>query len=314
MFLRARTGGRSALAAAAVLLAITALLAGCGTVPDRPAAAGSARITAAGRKADARITVAAAGSYTEAKAVAVRLLAALVLPAGAARLRQQAVPAALQTAGFTGAGEDLDLYRYYRLPMPMAAADSFLQAHPPAGLTLDTTGTVGLGNDYLAGSPRSLPPGISAVMLQYIMATVPGGSLLRADVQVMFYPPRTAAEYLSPARFRSVTVSAVPWDSPVPASQRTITSRRDIAMLAALVNLLPVKPPGSGPISCPFIGGNMVLYQLEFNPVPNTGPTVVVKSDGCLSDLVSADGVRQPPLEDGDTVATAAARLLKAGS
>jgi hypothetical protein len=317
MILRTSTSRRNVLVAVAVLVAVTACLAGCGTVPDRSAAARrtSARITAANRRTDARITVAPAGSSAEATALAMRLLAELVLPAGAARLRQQAVPAALRHPGFTGAGEDVDLYRYYRLPMTMAAAESFLQAHPPAGLTFDTTGTVGLGNDYLAGSPRSLPPGIGAVMLQYTMATVPGGgSLLSADVQVMFYPPRSAAEYLDPARFRSVTVSAARWDSTVPAIRRTITSRREIAMLAGLVNWLPVMPPGSGPIGCPFIGGNMLFYQLEFTPVSGTGPVVVVKPDGCLSDLVSVGGVRQPPLQDGDTVTNAAARLLKPGS
>ncbi len=302
---RGSTRGRKVLATIAVALAITGCLAACGTAPARFAAAASA---------NARITVAPAGSIAKAKAVAVRLLAELVLPAGAARLRQQAVPASLQTAGFTGAGEDIDLCRYYRLPMTMAAADSFLQAHPPAGVTLDTTGTVGSGDDYLAGAPPSLPPGIGAVMLQYTMAAVGGGSLLRADVQVMFYPPRSAAEYLNPARFRSVIVSATPWGGTVPASRRTITSRREIATLAWLVNRLPVKPPGSGPIACPLIGANTVLYQLEFTPVPGTGPAVVVKSDGCLSDLVSAGGVGQPPLEDGNNLGTAAARLLKAGS
>lgn len=45
-----------------------------------------------------------------------------------------------------------------------------------------------------------------------------------------------------------------------------------------------------------------------------TGPAVVVKPDGCLSDLVSVGGVRQPPLQDGEAVTNAASRLLKAGS
>jgi hypothetical protein len=258
--------------------------------------------------------VAAAGSSAEAKAVARHLLAELVLPAEAARLRQQRGPTALQHPGFTGAGQNVDLYRYYRLPMTMAAADTFLRGHPPAGLTFDMTGTVGLGNDVLGGSLRSLPPGIAAVALEYTMATAPGGgSLLRADAQVMFYPPRSAAEYLNPVSFRSVTVSAARWDSTVPAIRRTIASRREIAMLAGLVNGLPVRPPGSL-IGCPFIGGNMVFYQLEFTPVSKTGPAVVVKPDGCLSDLVSAGGGTQPPLQDADTVTNAAARLLKAGS
>jgi hypothetical protein len=316
MILRNSAGRRSVLAAVAVLLAGTACLAGCGTATDRSAVASrtSARITAADSRTDARIKVAAAGSSAEAKAVARHLLAELVLPGGAAPLRQQPVPAALQHPGFTGAGEDVDLYRYYRLPMTMAAADSFLQAHPPAGLTFGTTGTVGSGNDVLEGSPRSSPPGIGAVMLEYTMATAPGGgSLLRADVQVMFYPPRSAAEYLNPASFRSVTVSAARWSSTVPTIRRTITSRREIAMLAGLVNGLPVRPPGSL-IGCPAIGGNMVFYQLEFTPVSRTRPAVVVKPDGCLSDLVSVGGVRQPPLQDGEAVTSAAARLLKAGS
>ncbi len=315
---RNSTGRRSVLAAAAVLLAVAACLAGCGTVPDRSAAASttSARITAADRGTEAGIKVAAAGSPAEAKAVARHLLAGLVLPAGAAPLGQQPAPAALQHPGFTGAGEDVDLYRYFRLPVTMAAADSFLQAHPPAGLTFDMTGTVGLGNDVLEGTPRSSPPGIGAVMLEYTMATAPGGgSLLRADVQVMFYPARSAAEYLNPASFRSVTVSAARWDSTVRAIRRTITSRREIAMLAGLVNGLPVRPPGSL-IGCPFIGGNMVFYQLEFTPVSRTGPAVVVKPDGCLllaatlfAHESAAFGVDVPAGLGGDLLLAAVVRL-----
>jgi hypothetical protein len=314
--LRHSTGRRSILPAAVVLLAVTACLAGCGTVPGRSAAPSrtSAQITAADRRTGARIKVAAAGSPAEANAVARHLLAELVLPAGAAPLRQQPAPAALQHPAYTSGGEDVDLYRYIRLPMTMATADSFLQAHPPARLTFDLTGTTGLGNDVLEGWPRSLAPGIDAVTLEYTMATAPGrSSWLRADVQVAFYPARTAAEYLNPASFRSVTVSAARWDSTVPAIRRTTASRREIAMLAGLVNGLPVRPPGSI-MGCPAIGGNQVFYQLEFTPVSGTGLAVVVKPDGCLSDDLLAGGVSQPPLQDGEAVTNAASRLLKAGS
>lgn len=254
------------------------------------------------------------GSAAEAKAVARQLLAKLVLPDGAPPLRQQPVPAALRHPGFIGAGEDVDLYRYFRLPMTMAAADSFLRKHPPAGLTFDVIGTVGGGStpgNVLEGSPRTSPRGIGAVMLEYTMAQAPGGdSLLRADMQVMFYLRRSAAEYPNPASFRSVSVSAERWDSSMRIIQRTITSRREIAMLADLVNGLPVRPPGSL-IGCPSIGGNRLFYQLEFTPVSSRDPDVVVKPDGCLSDLVSAGGVRQPPLQDSDAVTSAAARLLQ---
>jgi hypothetical protein len=311
---RNSSGRRGVLAGVAVVLGVTFGLAGCGTAPGHPAAAtraGGPATAARGRTA-ARVTVAAAGSLAQARAVARHWLAGLVLPAGTAPLGQRP-PAALPGPGFTGAGQNVDLFRYFRLPVPMAAADSFLRARPPAGLSFDTTGTVGGDSDVLEGSPRRLPPGIAAVMLEFTMAPDSGGgSLLRADAQVMIYPARSAAEYLNPAAFRSVTVSAARWDA-APASRRTITSRPVIAMLAGLVNGLPVQPPGSI-IGCPAIGGNMIFYQLVFTPAAAAGPAVVVRPDGCLADQVSAGGAWQPPLADGQAVTSAAARLLQAGS
>jgi hypothetical protein len=83
------TGRRSVLAAVTVLLAVTASLSGCGTVPGRSAASSrtSARITAADQRTDVRIKVAAAGSPAEANAVATHLLAELVLTAPRCNIR-----------------------------------------------------------------------------------------------------------------------------------------------------------------------------------------------------------------------------------
>jgi len=59
-----------------------------------------------------------------------------------------------------------------------------------------------------------------------------GGSLLRADAQVTWFPPRTQAQHVDPARFRAVTVSATLFNSRRHTARRTFTAGAVIARLA----------------------------------------------------------------------------------
>jgi hypothetical protein len=236
-----------------------------------------------------------AGTPAEAKALARHLLSGLVLPAGTQRLPERPLPRAVSQPG-QALGTGLDLYRLFRLPMSMDAAEQFARAHLPADLTFSGSGWGGQGStqeyDMLTADVRSraVPPGIDmAQLVDTIAPDAGGGSLLRADVQVIIFPARSAAEYLDPAGIRSVTVSTT---GPDPVS-RTITSRPEIARLVRLLDGQHAFPLGLV-YSCPAELGPG--YQLTFTPASASRPTVVVDPNNCMGDGVRANGVPQPSL------------------
>jgi hypothetical protein len=301
---------RGMLVVAAV--AAAACLAGCGSTAYRTAAASGPGGGRAARTHDARAAsepgVPASGTTAEAEAEARHLLDVLVLPPGARRLPQTPVPSAV-SAPAQNLGTGFDRYRIFSLPLSMGAAQQFVQAHLPAGLTSGGTGwgSDGDGPEYdevtADVAARAVPAGIYTAQLVYTIAADPdGGSLLRADAQILIYPARSAAEYLDPAGIRSVTVSHT---APDPVS-RTITSRPEIARLARLVDSEHAFPLGLV-FSCP--AEFPPSYQLTFSPVSASRPTVVVDPGSCLGDNVLAGGERQPALMDAGLL-SATERLL----
>lgn len=285
---------------AVAAVAIMACLAGCGGIAARTAAASGPSRGRHARTHDAKSSspaVPAAGTTAEAQAEARHLLAGLALPRGARRLPQRPVPGAVSAPG-QNLGTGLDQYRIFSLPVPVEAAQQFVQAHLPAGLTSGGTGwgSDGNGPQYAMVTadvaPHAVPAGIYTAQLVYTIAPdADGGSLLRADAQIIIFPARSAAEYLDPAGIRSVTVSHT---APDPAS-RTITSRPEIARLARLVDGEHAFPLG---LVFPCPAEFPPTYQLTFTPVSASRPTVVIDPGNCLGDGVFAGGVRQPGLED----------------
>lgn len=296
-----QAGRRRSVIGAVAAVAVTACLAGCGSVAYRTAAAGGPNGGRPARSHDSRATsapvVPAAGTTAEAEAEARHLLAELVLPGGARRLLQRPVPGAVSAPG-QNLGTGFDRYQIFSLPVSMEAAQQFVQAHLPAGLTSGGTGWAsdGGGPEYdvvtADVAPRAVPAGIYAAQLVYTIAPgAGGGSLLRADAQIIVFPARSAAEYLDPADIRSVTVSHT---APDPVS-RTIISRPVIIRLARLVDGEHAFPLGLV-FSCP--AEFPPSYQLTFTPVSASQPTVVIDPGNCMGDGVFADGVRQPALLD----------------
>jgi uncharacterized protein YceK len=305
-------GRRHSVMRAVAAVTIMACLAGCGSVAARTAAASGPSSGRPARAHDAKAAsgpaVPTAGTTAEADAEAHHLLAGLVLPAGARRLPQRPVPAAVAAPG-QNMGTGIDVYRLFSLPLSMDAAQHFVQAHLPAGLTSGGTGwgSGGGAPQYAViaadAAQRALPAGIYTAQLVYTIAPAAGGgSLLRTDAKVMIFPARSAAEYVDPVGIRSVTVSHT---APDPAS-RTITSRPEITRLAQLVDGEHAFPLGLA-LSCP--AELPPSYQLTFTPVSASRPTVVIDPGNCVGDGVLADGVRQPALLDAGLL-SAAERLL----
>ena len=231
--MRALTGAILVLAAASLA---AASLAGCGTVRVPPAGDPSASPGATSPAPG--IPAPPAGSRAEADALARLLLSRLRLPAGTRRLPPTPVPPFLSQPAYEPVDSALlDEHRFFAVAQPPAALSDYLVAHVPDGMTSFGTGQLSgpgepttLDVGYLA---RPVPAGIYSA--QVVLTMVPdssGGSLLRADAQVIWYPSRTAAEYVDPARYHVLTMTVTVDGRKVHTIHKVVTSQADIARLA----------------------------------------------------------------------------------
>jgi hypothetical protein len=301
---------RGAVTITAVTATAAVLLTGCGTrTADLPArgrpgpAATASTGPGTGREP-------AAGSRAGAQVLARRLLLRLSLPPGARPVPMRVRPPLLRQPQISyGGTHQADVHALFRLSEPMATVQGFLRAHLPAGMKLSGYGQLSSAADVtmmtVSDAPRSLPAGISSAELD--TAVVPaagGGSLLRADAAVTWYPARSAAERIDPARYREAVVSITMFNPGRHTVTRAITSRGTIARLAGQANGLhaaPYQPP-----SCPAI---LASYRITFVPAARPAPRVVVTPSGCLTVGVTVAGAAQPQLW-GDTGLIAAAKRL----
>ena len=289
------------------VLALTATLAGCGTATSRPAA--QATGTSATTQST-QATTAPVGSRAAALMLARQMLSRLVVPAGSQAAHPSPVPRELSVSS-TGdvSSYTVELHRFVLVREPVATVQSFLLAHVPAGmgwtgdgLAPGTTNTVTVL--WLGYGARSLASGLTNAELgTAAMPSAGGDTLIRADVTVSWFPPRSAAEQLNAASFRSVTATAAEL---IPLSRtvtRTFTSLAVIGRLVALVDSLPATPyPDVAGMTCAALSTG---YRLEFTP------GVVVYAGGCgESDAITVDGKQQPRLWDPDVLAAAARQLL----
>jgi hypothetical protein len=191
----------------------------------------------------------------------------------------------------------------------VATVQSFLLAHVPAGmswagdgLAQGTTNTVTVLS--VAYSPRSLAFGLTNAQLgTAAMPSGDGDTLIRADASVSWFPPRSAAEQLNAARFRSVTVTFTEVMPRLRTVSRTFTSPAVIGRLAALADSLPATPdPDVFAMKCP---DSTTFYRLGFTP------GVVIYLGGCGgSDAITVNGKEQPRLWDQGVLTAAARQLL----
>src|SRR5580693_1189725 len=275
------------------VLALTAMLAGCGTAAARPAAQTTGTAAAARATVGSRAPV---GSRAAALTLARQMLSRLVVPAGSQAARPSPVPQPLSVSSAGGVSPyTVDLHRFVLVREPAAAVQSFLLAHVPAGmrwfgtgLAPGTTNTVTAA--WVAYQPRSLASGLAYAELG-------------TAASVSWFPPRSAAEQLTAASFRSVTVTATTVFPRPGTVTRTFTSPAVIGRLVALVNSLPATPNQDvADMSCLAIA---TVYRLEF------ARGVVVYPGGCGdSDAITVNGKEQPRLWDPDVLTAAVRQLL----
>jgi hypothetical protein len=278
------------LLAAVVLLALAA---GCGTIsaPKSTAGASAAQQAQAGR----RLPWPPGGSRTLARAVGRQLLARLELPPGSRRTGRRGSP---RRAEVIGSLSLVDLSRFFIMPMPMQAAETFFRGHAPVGLLANGTDTVsdrsGVTEEGVSFSFRVPPTGITSdTELLVSLAPGPDGRTIgRADAEVVWYPPRTRAEYLRAAAIRSARITASFMNPEPRRFAKVIRSRRAIARLAVLLNRM--RATDNSIMFCPAIDAS---YHVTFIGLAGQ-PRVVVDATGCARDGVSAGGRAQPPLWD----------------
>jgi hypothetical protein len=294
----------------AATVAAAASLTACGTVAA----------PSAGKSEPARTLVALtgrggppAGTRAEATALARRMLSRLRLPGGARRLPAQPVPSALRDpALWAGGVAALDQHRLFRLRQPMRAVAAAWTAHAPAGMTLastgDQSGPSGVLSILVSYNPRSLPAGIDAAQL--VLTVTParsGGSLARADAQVIWFPPRSAAEYIDPSRYHVLTITVTLTNPRAHSLHKVVTSQAAIARLARALNRSPVEPIDFA--HCPMI---FATYRLAFAVSRHSPAAVVVSATRwpCLGAGIVAGGKSQPSLANAAVVVNTADRLL----
>ena len=289
------------------VLALTAMLAGCGTAAARPAAQTTGTAAAARATVGSRAPV---GSRAAALTLARQMLSRLVVPAGSRAADPSPVPRPLSVSSAGGVSPyTVDLHRFVLVREPAGTVHSFLLGHVPAGmawygsgLAPGTTNTVTVL--WVAYHPRSVAAGLTNAQLGTAALPSAGGdTLIRADASVSWFPPRSAAEQLNAASFRSVTVTvteAIPRPRTV---TRTFTSAAVIGRLVALADSLPATPdPDVAAMKCL---DPPIFYRLEFTP------GVVVSPGGCGdSDAITVNGKEQPRLWDQGVLVAAVRQLL----
>jgi hypothetical protein len=266
------------------------------------------------------------GSRSQARAYAEALLSRLVLPPGAREIRPRGLPQMLPQPDIASGGTHrADVRRLFSLRQPMPAVQAFLEARVPAGTrassyslspaadpgpptpggrTADPGSATG---ESMSFQPDSLPAGIYFAELS--TAVVPGangGSLLRADAAVIWYPRRSTADHVDAARFRAVRISAALLNPRVQTVTRTFTSDAVIGRLARMLNGMPAAP--YQPPNCPMI---VATFRLTFVPAALAASRVAVAPTGCLTVQVAVGGVDQRLLWGGDRLISVAMRLLR---
>jgi len=294
---------------AASLVACTAMLAAVGATIAAPGAAGATAGTMRAPRTTAEAS--SADSRAGAKAYARYLLARLRLPAGSRRMHWKQVAGLSPTLG--GILTDVvDIRALYHVPEPMIDLNRYLQAHAPAGMTVSSSGWFSHRGKITARtvtfSPRHLRAGIYSAMLVTTFKPASGGaSLLRADAQVAWFPPRGGAVRIHAADYKSVTVTRSREDGRDKRS-RTVNGGRRVAKLVALYSRLHGAPDVV--TSCPENGPSTVVYRLTFHPA-HTAPAVVLSPTNCFVVGVTIGGHLEPGLYPAAAVVAAASRVLR---
>lgn len=299
-------------------------IAGCAVV--MLAACGSEH---AGSSGPAKAASPAVSPAQRAAAEAVSMLTAFHPPPGATPTGPLKV-ALLAQVDHPASPDLVTRTRWYRVPGQPLAVLGWVTLHCPSGMTLDGAGGHGW-TPARCGSLRQLPPPASAGMrpgmqfpavwddtfstaagelLVSVAADGPGEVAIRVDAQVIWLPAKPAAERV-PAAAKVVTITHLPGSEPQPAGDVpvTITDPAEVTRIAAIVDGLPVYPPGI--MDCPLSDGSGM--RLTFRATLS-GPALAVvtaQAEGCPSVTVTIDGKPMPELGQAESLEQRVATIAR---
>jgi hypothetical protein len=277
---------------AATLAAV--LLAGCGTAAAKP-------VTAPPRAE----LVAAPASQLRARALALasRLVNELSPPSATRTVHLQKLPPPLNEPQAPLRPGWVRVTRTLEAPdEPESVWEGMLARTPLNDLGGLVPGSSG-GANLPAPEPGLDVAEFGVTLIQLAHGTV----LIVATAEAAWLPVRTAAEHLNPASFRSVTISAQPWQARV--KTRTFISQADIARLTSIINAgVPAPLSAVAAMSCAPVA---IVYTLRFTPRTAAAPAVVVTLGACPHAYgITVNGRQQPSLWDNGKLRTAAGALL----
>ncbi len=235
-----------------------------------------------------------------AREYALGLLAKLRLPGGVRPVAWPAQPGRLAQPMLPYWPNDaVTAQALYRAGASMGSVDWFLLGHVPAGMRPRWAYPANGNDRFVLDVPAHLPARIAQASLAVVIIPRGSSSLIRAEVQVVWYPPRSAAEYIHPGRYRSVTVTVPePSDASGHATvTRTFISRAAITQLAALLNRLPGMLPIAFSCQAMRAGLPPSPYRLVFTPRSRQWPTIAAAPVGCFQGGIVVGKHRQPALD-----------------
>jgi hypothetical protein len=288
----------------AVLAAVTLAAAGCG-VARQPAPAHAP--SAHSRSASAAHASGPSGSRSLAEQTSRRLWRHLVLPPDARPFRSQPLPRLIRNATETLSGRHVVArHEVFAVARPPAWVYRYILRHLRAGLTSGDAGNSGPSDSFATWSPKPLPAGLENALLEVTVIAAGQGALVRADTQVMWYPPRSLAEYIDAAKFSAVRLWSQLLNPRPHTVHRVITSRAAIARLARSLNALHA---GQG-LTYTCLASDAV-YWMTFVPAASSQRAITVAPDAaCESVYVTVGGKRQPSLVGGGATVMLINRLL----
>lgn len=217
-------------------------------------------------------------SHQAAFRAAAEILATAPALPGATRRDRAPVPALARASSIEGA-QHVQRTGFWTAPGTVAAATTYLQAHPPKGMRLFSTDEPGVPElrtlGFQAGAFR---------WLEYTIVSYRSGVAVRADALVFWAPRRSPADTV-PASATSVDVVVVRTDPQqhrgAATVRRTLTGDQARA-LAAYVNRLPRAIPTFYASCPPNLGGQHWTDTLVFH---SAGPAarLVVDLASCGS-------------------------------